>query len=226
MEGVSLPVAFGAGFLSFFSPCVLPLVPVYIANIAGTSAVDPSFQRYKTTLLHTLSFVAGFSLIFIALGTSVGAMGEFIGQNTDVLLKISGGLIIAFGVFLLISPKIPWLNYEKRLSLPITGAGYFRSLSMGMVFSLAWTPCVGPVLGSILTLALSSQEAWQGTYLLTLYSLGLGIPFILIGVGWRAALPYLKKVNQHLNIVSIVSGIILIAVGGLILSGEFGQLNF
>jgi cytochrome c-type biogenesis protein len=125
--------------------------------------------------------VAGFSLIFIALGTSVGAMGEFIGQNTDVLLKISGGLIIAFGVFLLISPKIPWLNYEKRLSLPITGAGYFRSLSMGMVFSLAWTPCVGPVLGSILTLALSSQEAWQGTYLLTLYSLGLGIPFILLG---------------------------------------------
>ena len=226
MEDISIPVAFGAGFLSFFSPCVLPLVPAYIANIAGTSATDSSFQRYRTTLLHTLSFVVGFSLVFIALGASMGVAGEFVGRNTDLLLKISGGLIIAFGIFLLLSPKIPWLNYEKRLNLPTTGVGYFRSLLIGIVFSFAWTPCVGPILGSILTLALSSQEAWQGTYLLTLYSLGLGIPFILIGVGWRAALPYLKKINQHLNIVSIVSGVILIGVGGLILSGEFSHLSF
>jgi cytochrome c-type biogenesis protein len=172
MEDVSLWLAFGAGVLSFFSPCVLPLVPVYLASVCGTEILESEATKGRFPILfHSLSFVIGFTIIFVGLGAAAGLAGFAVGSHS-LVLKIGGGLLIAFGVFLLASLKFPWLNYEKRLA-PSLGAtsGYLRSMLIGAIFSLAWTPCVGPVLGGILTLAWSSETVWRGAYLLAIYPL-------------------------------------------------------
>ena len=164
MSDISLLVACGAGILSFLSPCVLPLVPVYLATIAGTSVLSSTPPSRRHVILHTLSFIAGFSLIFILLGASMGLLGAMI--PISLLNSIAGILLILFGLFLVAATKISWLNYEKRLSFnQAKGSGYIRSLSIGAIFSLGWIPCVGPVLGGILALASTSQTVWQGIYL-------------------------------------------------------------
>jgi cytochrome c-type biogenesis protein len=227
MEQVSLLVAFGAGLLSFLSPCVLPLVPVYLATVCGPEILEPGAQRKRLPVFfHSLSFVIGFSLVFIILGASVGLLGFSLGINTALARYIAGGLLIAFGLFLLAALKIPWLNYEKRLA-PSTGAttGYLRSLLIGAVFSLAWTPCIGPVLGGILTLAWSSETAWQGAYLLAVYSLGLGIPFLIIGAAFDSIRPLLQRIHRYSTWSYIISGLLLIAVGILILTGNLSWLQ-
>lgn len=219
MEEVSLFVAFGAGLLSFFTPCVLPLVPVYLASVCGTEILEKEAKRGRFTILfHSLSFVVGFTIIFVALGAAAGLAGFAIGSHS-LLIKIGGGLLIAFGLFLLASLKFPWLNYEKRLA-PSLGAttGYLRSLLIGAIFSLAWTPCVGPILGSILTLALSSETTWQGAYLLAIYSLGLGIPFLIIGGAFDFFRPLLRRLHRYSTWSYIFSGVLLITIGILILA--------
>jgi cytochrome c-type biogenesis protein len=227
MEQVSLLVAFGAGLLSFLSPCVLPLVPVYLATVCGPEILEPGAEKKRLPVFfHSLSFVVGFSLVFIILGAGVGLLGFTLGVNTALTRYIAGGLLIAFGIFLLASLKIPWLNYERRLA-PSTGAttGYLRSLLIGAIFSLAWTPCVGPVLGGILTLAWSSETAWQGAYLLAVYSLGLGIPFLIIGAAFESIRPLLRRIHRYSIWSYIISGLLLIAVGILILTGNLGWLQ-
>ena len=227
MEQVSLLVAFGAGLLSFLSPCVLPLVPVYLATVCGPEILEPGAEKKRLPIFfHSLSFVVGFSLVFIILGASVGLLGFTLGVNTALARYIAGGLLIAFGIFLLASLKIPWLNYERRLA-PSTGAttGYLRSLIIGAIFSLAWTPCVGPVLGGILTLAWSSETAWQGASLLALYSLGLGIPFLIIGAAFDSIRPILQRIHRYSTWSYIISGLLLIAVGILILTGNLSWLQ-
>jgi cytochrome c-type biogenesis protein len=227
MTEVPYLVAFTAGLLSFFSPCVLPLVPAYIANLAGTAAIDTKTRTsYLPTLFHSISFVLGFSLIFIIMGASVGLIGTSITAYSNLLRQIAGGLIIVFGIFLIASYRLPWLNYEKRVNFN-TGRNpsYLRSVLIGAVFALGWTPCVGPILGAILMLAWSSQEVWQGARLLIIYSLGLGIPFILIGLAWGAVVPLWRGINQHLGKISIISGVLLIIVGILILSGRLSILS-
>src|SRR4030042_4536359 len=186
MTEISYIVAFGGGLLSFFSPCVLPLVPAYLANLAGVTAIEPNARRnYLPTLFHSLSFVLGFSIIFICLGASVGLIGTTITAYSVLLRQISGGLIIAFGVFLIAAFKLPWLNYEKRLDAKMgSNPGYLRSIGIGAAFALGWTPCIGPILGAILTLAWASTPVAEGALLLTVYSLGLGIPFIILGLVW------------------------------------------
>lgn len=224
MPSITFPVALAAGLLSFLSPCVLPLVPVYIANIAGSSVLTASPPSRRYIFLHTLSFVAGFSLVFVILGASMGLLGAMVPLGP--LRNIAGVLLILFGLFLIAATKVSWLNYEKHL-LPnrARGTGYLRSLSIGAIFSLAWIPCVGPVLGGILTLALSSQTAWQGVYLLLAYSLGLGLPFIAVGLALGALSPYLRWFNRHAYLTSIVSGALLIAIGILILTGKLAYLS-
>lgn len=220
-------LAFGGGLLSFFSPCVLPLVPAYLANLAGVTAIDNKTRTsYLPALLHSICFVLGFSIIFIALGASVGLIGNVITTHSMLLRYISGGLIIAFGIFLIASYKLPWLNYEKRLS-PSVGSnpGYIRSILIGAAFALGWTPCIGPILGTILALAWSSQTVGHGAYLLAIYSLGLGIPFILIGLLWGMITPLWKTINRYLGVISIVSGVLLIIVGILIVTGNMGWLS-
>jgi cytochrome c-type biogenesis protein len=220
-------VAFTGGLLSFFSPCILPLVPAYLANLAGVTAVDPNTRTsYLPALFHSLCFVLGFSLIFIVLGASVGLIGTTITAHSVLLRQIAGGLIIAFGVFLIAAFKLPWLNYEKRLTPSVSSnPGYLRSIGIGAAFALGWTPCIGPILGAILALAWSSQTVGQGAYLLAIYSLGLGIPFIIIGLVWGAIMPFWKGINRHLGTISIVSGALLIVVGIIMLTGNLAWLG-
>jgi cytochrome c-type biogenesis protein len=177
-------------------------------------------------LLHSLCFVFGFSVIFIILGASVGLIGTTITAHSNLLRQIGGVLIIAFGAFLIAAYKVPWLNYEKRL-MPVASnnPGYLRSILIGAAFALGWTPCIGPILGAILALAWSSQTAGQGAFLLAIYSLGLGIPFIIIGLVWGAITPLWKGINRHLGTISIVSGVLLIVIGILMLTGQLSWLS-
>jgi cytochrome c-type biogenesis protein len=227
MEQVSLLVAFGAGLLSFLSPCVLPLVPVYLGTVCGPEILEPGAQRKRLPVFfHSLSFVVGFSLVFIILGASVGLLGFSFSVNTMLSQYIAGGLLIAFGLFLLAALKVPWLNYERRLAPSVgTTTSYLRSLIIGAVFSLAWTPCIGPVLGGILTLAWSSETAGQGAYLLAIYSLGLGLPFLIIGAAFDSIRPLLRRIHRYSTWSYIISGLLLIAIGILILTGNLNWLQ-
>ena len=223
MPSISFLTAFVAGILSFLSPCVLPLVPVYLANIAGASVLTTAPPDRRNIFLHTFSFIVGFSLVFIALGASLGLVGAAVPQG--VLEKVGGALLIMFGVFLIAATKVPWLNYEKRLDFArAKGTGYVRSFLIGIIFSFGWIPCVGPILGGILTLAASSQTAWQGVYLLLAYCLGLGLPFIAVGLALGAASKYIKWLSRHAFITSIVAAVLLISVGILMLTGYLEYL--
>ena len=224
MLNVTFPVAFVAGLLSFLSPCVLPLVPVYIANIAGASVLTSEPPSRGHIILHTLSFIVGFSLVFIALGASLGLLGAM--APFGLLRNIAGVLLIIFGIFLLASTKLPWLNYEKRLNFTrAKGSGYFRSLSIGAIFSLGWTPCVGPILGGILALAWSSQTVWQGISLLIVYCLGLGLPFIAVSLAIGSASRFLRWLSRHAFATSAISAALLISVGILILTDTIGYIS-
>lgn len=226
MENISFWVAFGAGLASFLLPCVLPLVPVYLASLAGPEILDPkTATRRLPIFLHSLSFVIGFSIVFIMMGALVGLAGVVINPNSPVVQKVSGSLLVVFGLFMLAALKIPWLNYERRLSPSLgTTAGYLRSLLTGGAFTLAWIPCLSPVLGGVLTLAFSSETAWQGTYLLASYSLGLGLPFLIIGAAFGSIAPLLRRINRYSRAVYIISGALLIAIGILILTNNMTWL--
>ncbi|MBA7646172.1 Thiol:disulfide interchange protein DsbD [subsurface metagenome] len=222
MESISIIVAFSAGLLSFLSPCVLPLVPVYLASLVGPEIFEARSTGIRLPVfLHSLSFVFGFSLIFITMGAIAGLTGFVINPSLALLNKISGSLLIAFGLFILMALKVPWLNYEKRLN-PSLGSttGYLRSFLIGATFSLAWTACVGPILGGILAIALNSATAWHGAYLLSFYSLGLGLPFLIIGVAFDSLAPLLKRIQRYSQIIHVTSGLLLIVIGILILTNK------
>jgi len=222
MENIPLLIAFSAGLLSFLSPCVLPLVPVYLASLYGPEIFEPAAKRNRIPVfLHSFSFVIGFSIVFISLGVGAGLAGFALSAHLVVVRKIAGSLLIAFGLFMLIAQKVPWLNYEKRLAPSRSMAtGYLRSFLTGAIFSLAWTPCVGPVLGGILTLAATSEAVWHGAYLLAIYSLGLGLPFLMIGAAFDSVTPLLKRISRYSGLIYIISGVLLIAVGILILTSR------
>ncbi len=227
MEYISLLVAFSAGILSFLSPCVVPLVPVYLASLAGPEILEAKAKRNRISIfLHSLSFVVGFSVVFVVLGAIAGLTGFAISPNVALLNRIAGSLLIAFGLFMFAALKLPWLNYERRLT-PSLGktSGYLRSILIGAIFSLAWTACVGPILGGILALAMDSATAWHGAYLLAVYSLGLGLPFLIIGVAFDSITPLLKRIHRYSNLISIISGLLLIAIGVLILTNNLIWLS-
>jgi len=222
MPSISVIAAFTAGLLSFLSPCVLPLVPVYLASLVGPEILESKASRRRLPIfLHSLSFVVGFSIIFITLGAIAGLTGFAINPSLALLNKIAGSLLIVFGLFMLAALKLPWLNFEKRLA-PSLGntTGYLRSLLIGATFSLVWTPCVSPILGGILTLALGSETAWHGASLLAIYSLGLGIPFLVIGVAFDSISPLLRRIYRYSNLIYIISSLLLIAIGVLILTNS------
>ena len=221
MENMSPVIAFTAGLLSFLSPCVLPLVPVYLGSLAGPEVFMAERKMRMPVFWHSLSFVIGFTLVFVIMGAGAGLAGFAIGSHLTIIRQVAGGLLIFFGVFLLASLKVPWLNYEKRLA-PSRGVttGYLRSLMIGSLFSLAWTPCVGPILGGILALAWSSETAWHGAYLLAFYSLGLGIPFLIIGAAFDSISPWLKRLYRYSTAIYIFSGVLLIVVGTLTLTNK------
>jgi cytochrome c-type biogenesis protein len=227
MGSISLIAAFGAGLASFISPCVIPLVPVYFASLCGPEILNSeTMPERKTVFLHSLFFVLGFSLVFILMGVLVGLTNIVINPYSVVVRSIVGGLLILFGLFMLLSQKIPWLNYEKRFSPSLgTTTGYLRSFLTGSIFCLAWTPCISPLLGGILTLAWGSQTAWQGGYLLAVYSLGLGLPFLLIGAAFSTLAPVLKRIHRYSSLIYIISGVLLIVIGVLILLNKLSWLS-
>jgi cytochrome c-type biogenesis protein len=216
-------VALSAGVLAFLSPCVLPLVPVYLASVCGPEILESAAGRGRVPIfLNSLSFVAGFSLIFIMLGAGVGLIG-FALRSHLLTLKIAGGLLIAFGLFLLAALKFPWLNYEKRLTTSQgTTTGYLRSFVIGVVFSLGWSPCVAGFAAGTLLLALSSMTAWQGASLMGTFSLGLSLPFLIIGLAFDWARPLLRGIQRYATWSYIVGGLLLIAVGILVLTNKLG----
>jgi cytochrome c-type biogenesis protein len=226
-QEITFGAAFLAGILSFISPCVLPLVPAYLANLAGSTAIESETRASRwPALFHSLCFVLGFTIIFVVLGASVGLIGTVITAQTEILRYVAGGAIVLMGVFIILALKIPWLNYEKRLHFKSSrNPGYLRSVLIGAAFALGWTPCVGPVLGSILALAWSSHDVLLGAQLLIIYSLGMGIPFIIIGLAWGSVMPLWKTINKHLGIISIVSGALLIILGILILTNNLSWLG-
>ena len=221
---INFLAALGLGILSFLSPCILPLVPIYLANIAGASVLGPDLTDRRHILLHTISFIVGFSLVYTALGAFFGLLGAMV--PTELLEKVAGALLIAFGIFLIAATKVPWLNYEKRLDFArAKGTGYLRSLLIGVIFSLALTPCTSPQLGGVLTLVANSQTVWQRVYLLLAYCLGLGVPFIAVGLAWGSASRYVRWLSRHAFVTSIVAAVLLISIGILMLTGYLEYLS-
>ena len=223
---VSLFAATIAGLLSFLSPCVLPLVPGFIGYMSGTSVQSGQKTPWWHTFLHACSFVLGFSLVFVILGASISSLGSLLYDYLPMLQKIGGILLIILGLHTMGLIKIPFLFQERRVHW--TGRaewGYLSSLLMGVFFSAGWTPCVGPILASILLLASQEQTAAQGALLLVAYSIGLGIPFLAVGAAFGPISGLLRRLNRHLNVVSIISGIFLIAMGLLLVTDSLRLLT-
>ena len=220
-ENITLVVAFSGGLLSFFSPCVLPMVPVYLASLYGPEFFDTGKQIRFQVFFHSLSFVLGFTVFFTLLGAIAGFTGNKIIPDYSLLADIAGFFLIAFGVIILASFKIAWLNYEKRLS-PRLGktTGYVRSFLIGAAFSLGWTPCIIWQLGGILAIAATQERAGEGAYLLVIYSLGLGLPFLIIGIAFDYLMPVVKRIQRYTSYIRIVSGLLLILIGILILTNQ------
>jgi cytochrome c-type biogenesis protein len=221
---VTFPLAFIAGLATFLSPCVLPLVPVYLASISGQDIVlgDTRTNRWPV-FLHSLLFVLGLTLVFVLLGVGAGLAGAALRFHLVLIRQVSGGVLVALGVLMLTALKVPWLNYEKRLSVPAgKTTGYLRSFITGGVFCLAWTPCAGPVLGGILTLALSAEAVAASAFLLFIYALGVGLPFLVAGLAVNAVLPALNWLRRRATFITIVSGVLLMVLGILVI---FDQLN-
>ncbi|MDD4875717.1 MAG: cytochrome c biogenesis protein CcdA [Dehalococcoidales bacterium] len=221
MEEISFLIAFSAGLLSFFSPCVLPLVPVYLASLAGSDIFDTTTGRRISLFLHSFSFVIGFSLIFSLWGAGAGLIGSTLVSYSGIIRQIVGSLLIVFGLFIIASLRISWLNYTKYLT-PFLGttSSYLRSFLTGSIFCFAWTPCLGWQITSILSLAGSSGTVWRGTYLLAVYSLGLGLPFLIMGIAFSTITPLLKHIRRYANVIYIISGLLLITTGILILTNR------
>lgn len=223
-QGISLLVAFGAGFLSFISPCILPLVPVYLSFLSGKGAEEKTDK--KIIFFHALLFVLGFSCIFILLGASVGLIGNFLIEKLPLLRIIAGIFLVILGVYVLGIIKIPFLYRVKSFNLFSKAKGCPASFLVGVSFSLGWTPCVGPILGGILVLAYASQTVLRGALLLAVYSLGLGIPFLLCALILGRISKILQRFNKYYRLIEIVSGLLLILVGILIATNSLTLLNF
>lgn len=224
--------AFIAGILTFLAPCTLPLVPGYLGFISGTSLEDlkdPSKSkgaRWKI-FLNGLFFIVGFSAVFIIMGTLIGFVGaQFLAPYRLWLGRIGGIFVIIFGLFMLNILKIPFLARETQFRAPAVfeRGKPVNSLILGSAFAFGWTPCVGPILGSILLLASTSTTALQGGLLLTIFSAGLAIPFLLIAIGIGSASQYIQNISHYLNVVSVVGGIFLIFLGILLLTDNIGLL--
>lgn len=225
---LTLGLAFLAGLASFLSPCVFSLVPAYIGYLGGRSIAvmqEASAARRWITFSHGLAFVLGFSLIFIALGVAVSAVGGLLYDLREFLAKIGGVVVILFGLHMTGIFRIPFLEYDLRpQSNPDQRRGYLSSLLMGIFFSAGWSPCVGPVLGAILTLALNEGSITQGVRLLSAYSAGLAIPFLLaaLGIGWVTQ--SLRRHRKALRSIEVVMGVVLVIVGVMLFLGTFQQL--
>ena len=229
-QTLSLMIAFSAGFLSFVSPCVLPLVPSYLAYITGLSLDEltrggQGRQVRWTTLKSSSLFILGFSTIFILFGASATAAGQFLLTYQEVVRKVGGTLIVLFGFYIMGILKLPFLMSEKRIHFRGKPGGDVGTFLVGVAFAAGWTPCVGPILGAILLYASTTESVSQGVLLLTFYSLGLGLPLFLSSLGVHAFLNQSKRIRSYMRTVSLVSGLFLIVVGAMIFTNSFSTLT-
>lgn len=249
--GVSIFLAFAAGLLSCLSPCVLPLVPAYLGYLTGASieatpaqtlAVQPAAvgggasgttmlavpatTRTSSPFLHAVSFVSGFSLVFVAFGISLGVLGYFLRDHQEIILKVSGTLLIVMGLHLSGIITIPLLERERRVDMPAgSRIGYARSFVVGSTFSAGWSPCIGPTLGAILGLAVSSGTVAEAGVLLLIYSVGLSVPFLAMGLAYNSVKPVYERVKRYSGIINAVSGGMLIVVGILVFTDSLVDMN-
>ena len=224
-QSVSLLAAFAAGFLSFVSPCVLPLIPGYISFISGASMDEmrggtaPVTSRAQI-FFTSLAFVIGFSIVFVALGASATAVGKFMFARLPLLSKIAGVVLIVFGLHTMGVFRLAFLDAEKRVHTQRKPAGPFGAMLVGVAFAFGWTPCIGPILGGILAIAGSKNSVWEGVALLAVYSLGLGIPFLITSLAINQFFAATKRIRKYYHAIELASGALIVAIGVLILTGQ------
>src|SRR4029453_17710579 len=224
-QNVTLLAAFAAGFLSFVSPCVLPLIPGYISFVSGVSVEEMRGDAPPTTsrlqvFMTSLAFVIGFSLVFIALGASATAIGKFMFAKLPLLSKIAAVILIIFGLHTMGVFRLAFLETEKRVHSQRKPAGPLGAMLVGVAFAFGWTPCIGPILGGILAIAGSRNSVGEGITLLAVYSLGLGIPFLLTSLAINQFFGAVKRIRRYYHAIELASGALLVAIGLLIVTGQ------
>jgi cytochrome c-type biogenesis protein len=229
LNPLTLLLAAGAGFLSFVSPCVLPLLPAYLGYMTGLTADELQGPQDSATRMHILgravAFVLGLSLVFAALGASASTVGHALLQYQTTILRIAGLLVVVLGLHTLGLIRIPWLYRERRLSSGGADGSYVGALLLGAAFATGWTPCIGPFLAGLLALASQEQTVAQGTLLLFIYGLGLGIPFVLTGLALGTSLRLLRVVKARMHALELASGFLLVGMGLLIFSDRLSLMS-
>jgi cytochrome c-type biogenesis protein len=250
--GVSLVVAFAAGLLSVLSPCVLPLIPAYLGYLTGAALEPapesqavalsqsgsggaaiavvggggPAAPAVPSPLLHSVAFVGGFTAVFVTFGVSLGLIGFFLKDHQDIVLKVSGTLLIIMGLHLAGVITIPFLEQERRFDVgQKSKVGYVRSFFVGATFSAGWSPCIGPTLGAIFALAVSSGTVLEAGILLLAYSAGLSIPFVAMGLAYNGVKPLYNRIKRYVGVINYLSGAMLIIVGILIFTNSLINMN-
>jgi cytochrome c-type biogenesis protein len=231
VENPTFVAAFFAGVLSFVSPCVLPLIPGYLSYIsgvtlddmqgtgtAGAATVDASRRR---VLIASIFFILGFSFVFVSLGAAASVVGDFLGQRLRVLGKIAGIVVILFGLHTMGLLRINWLYSEKRVQVDRKPRGLIGAFLVGLAFAFGWTPCIGPILAGILAIAGAQDTVWKGVQLLAIYSLGLGIPFLLTALAINRFFSAMARIRKHYHAIEVASGLLLCVIGVLIFTDKF-----
>jgi len=229
MTEVTFIVAFSSGLLSFLSPCVLPVIPSYLSFISGVSLEDMTGPRAKSVVrrrvvLNSLAFIAGFSVVFVSLGVSASFLGGLFAGYRRLIRVAGGALIVIVGLYLLGAFKIPALDRYFQFNLKDKPAGYLGSALIGVTFAVAWIPCVGPILGAILTWAATSRPA-EGIYLLSSYAAGLAVPFFASAIAVNSFLHFSRRFRRYVHHVHVIAGVLLIAIGALLVTDYFTRLN-
>jgi len=224
-QELSLLIVFTAGLLSFLSPCVLPLIPGYIAFVSGLSIDNMTEsgwtdQEMASAMINSIMFVLGFSVVFVVLGASATWLGGFLVQRLPLLISIAGVVIIIFGLQQIGLFKFGFMLTTKQIDLPAEKLGPFKAPLLGAAFAVGWTPCVGPILAAILTYAATMDTVGKGVMLLIVYSAGLGIPFLLTTVAMRGFFKLFSKIKRHMNLIQKISGTILVLLGILMITGK------
>jgi len=229
IENVTLLAAFGAGLLSFISPCVLPLIPGYLSYISGlsldemrgTGAVAIASPVRSRVIMSSLAFILGFSLVFVALGASASAIGQFMMSRLTILGRIAGVIIVLFGLHTMGLLRIDWLYQEKRVQTNRRPAGFVGATLVGIAFAFGWTPCIGPILAGILAIAGAQKTVGQGVQLLAAYSLGLAIPFFAAALAINGFFAAFARIRKHYHLIELTSGALLVVIGILIFTNRF-----
>jgi cytochrome c-type biogenesis protein len=231
MTDVTLLAVFAAGILSFISPCVLPLVPGYISFMSGVSLEELEKHHRSITLLirvcmHSIFFGLGFTVIFVGLGATATLLGNFLFSNLIILKRVAGAIIIVFGLHTAGLFRIKFLDYQKSFNFQNKQVRFVNSFVLGLAFSFAWVPCIGPILATILTYAATKDTVIEGILMLIVYSLGLGVPFFLMAIGMGKFIGILDKIKRYFRTVEIVSGSLLVLIGILILTDNLERLTY